>query len=328
MKNKFFALYCRKISFCFLSFFMLPSLTAWAQISDRPLLTVSSSAKPNLMLLLDNSGSMSYRFVPDDYRNNFSAALPALSAYQSPDANGLYYDPRLRYTPRQNADGTFFASATEASALAAMTSWAVNFVPEGVFYYENCTAANCSFSLGGLYNSTAGTFSNTLTFSLCTTFVTGVCTAATEYAVPPPANSASFIPANYVPKTAARTDCIALPTRCNWAEERQNALNWAEYYSTRTTATATSIGQAFLDPKYTDRFRLGYGRMNQLFAEGGASPDPTGLIKRGVRPFVDNTSLPAGFRTERTDFYTWIYAQTAWNGTPSKQLLQIGRAHV
>ena len=326
MKNKFFAAYWLKISFCFLSFFMLPSLTAWAQISDRPLLTVSSSAKPNLMLLLDNSGSMSYRFVPDDYRNNFAPLLSALSAYQSPDANGLFYDPRLRYTPRQNADGTFLANSTEATALAAMTSWAVNFVASGVFYNENCTAANCSYSLGGLYFNVPGTFSNTLTFSLCTTFVAGICTVATEYTVPPPADSASFVPAAYVPKSAARTDCVALPTRCTWAEERQNALNWAEYYSTRTMATATSIGQAFLDPKYTDKFRLGYGRMNELRIGNdnntGRSPDPTGLIKRGVRPFVDNPGLPAGFKTERTDFYTWIYAQTAYNGTPSKQLLQ------
>ena len=102
MKNKIFAI-----------ILMLLAASAWAQISDKPLLTVSSSAKPNLMLLLDNSGSMSYRFVPDDYRNSFASTLEALSAYQSPDANGLYYDPRIKYSPRQKADGSFFPNSTK-----------------------------------------------------------------------------------------------------------------------------------------------------------------------------------------------------------------------
>ena len=323
-KNKFLTTFCFRVITLVVSVFMLSSPAAWAQITDQPLLTVSSSAKPNLMLLLDNSGSMSYRFVPDDYRDNFASALPALSAYQSPDANGLYYDPRLKYSPRQNGDGTFFANATEAMALTVMQTWSTSVkTATAVFYNENCTAASCSSSLGGLYGAgnVSGQFTDTLTVSLCTVFTTGVCTAATEYTIPPPASSTTFDPATYVPKSAARTDCTALPTRCSWAEERQNALNWATYYSTRTLATATSIGQAFVDPKYTDKFRLGYGRMNALFAEGGQSPDPAGTIKRGVRPFVDNSKLPAGFTTERSDFYSWIYAQTAYNGTPSKRLL-------
>ncbi len=311
------------------------SVSAWSQISDKPLLSISSNAKPNLMLLLDNSGSMDSRFVPDDYRTNFAAALSDLSAYQSPDANGLYYDPRIRYTPRQNSDGTFLPNATEASALTAMNIWANN---------NGSGPANGVFDSGfgaQPFNGTAK-FTDALDFYLCTASTNAVCNAVTQYTVPAPANQANFIPGNYVPKSAARTDCTALPlatNRCNWAEERQNALNWLEYYSTRILATQTSVGAAFVDKPqtistsllsgvttttvnptltYANKFRLGYGRMN---ADDGTSPDPAGHIKRGVRPFADNPLLAAGFKTERTDFYTWLYAQTAQGRTPSKPLL-------
>ena len=322
MQNNFSITFLYQLKRLCVTLLMLCVLPSWSQISDKPLLTVSSNAKPNLMLLLDNSGSMSYRFVPDDYRENFTSTLAALSAFQSPDANGLYYNPKIQYTPRQNADGTFLPNATEVTALTAMQTWAVGTTATGVFYNENCTAAACRQSLGGRYTGgVSGSFTNTLTFSLCTANVSGQCIAINEYVVPPPTNSASFSIVGYVAKSTDRTDCTTLPTRCSWTEERQNALNWVQYYSTRTLATATSIGQAFLDSKYSNKFRLGYGRMNALFAEGGESPDPNGLIKRGVRPFMDDPSLPNGFRTERTDFYTWIYAQTAYNGTPSKRLL-------
>jgi type IV pilus assembly protein PilY1 len=312
---------------------------AHAQLSQRPLLAATSSAKPNLMLLLDNSGSMKARYIPDTFRDRFTTTLAAIDAYRSPDANDLWYDPRIRYTPRPNADGSLQAAGTEANAAAASAAWhdaadtaawfggAAVPKPPGIFYDENCTAppgGGCAFSLGGAYGTPGGTYTDILNFNICTARANGICTAFNSYSVPPPETSNTFVTTTYVVKDSARTDCTTFATRCSWAEERQNVLNWFLYYSTRLAATQTSIGQAFLDPKYNNALRVGYGRMNQLrtVGAGGNSPDPGGLIKRGVRPFTDNPGLGAGFQTERTDFYNWLYAQTAFNGTPSKQLLE------
>ena len=41
---------------------LLPAMQAWAQPSNRPLLTNQSGAKPNLMVALDNSGSMAFPY--------------------------------------------------------------------------------------------------------------------------------------------------------------------------------------------------------------------------------------------------------------------------
>lgn len=53
---------------------LLPAMQAWAQPSNRPLLTNQSGAKPNLMVALDNSGSMAFTYhetynVTDDFEN-------------------------------------------------------------------------------------------------------------------------------------------------------------------------------------------------------------------------------------------------------------------
>ena len=41
---------------------LLPAMQVWAQPANRPLLTNQSGAKPNLMVTLDNSGSMAFTY--------------------------------------------------------------------------------------------------------------------------------------------------------------------------------------------------------------------------------------------------------------------------
>jgi type IV pilus assembly protein PilY1 len=267
---------------------MACTLTAMAQtpspFAQTPLLSKASSVKPNLMLLLDNSGSMDDDQAPNSLTPHFANPMTNANAVISPDINQIYYDPRTRYQPRPNADGTLQAAGTEATA-------------------------------GAIGNRSSLT-NVALPFNICTAVdATGACTGFAAYSIPAPANSTTFVTSTYVVKTADRTDCITLPTRCTWAEERQNALNWQLYYSTKIEATKTSIGIAFLDSKFDNKFRLGYQKMNSQ-SDNGVS------IDRGVRPFTNDTSLPVGFRTEKTDFYTWLYAQIANNSTPANTLLQ------
>ena len=110
----------------------LPATAAETAISQSPLLTVSDSGvvKPNLMLLYDNSGSMNYIYTPDYIANSVTCRSRSTMAggtractighppFASADFNRQYYDPKVRYLPPVNADGSAFASMTSGNTSA------------------------------------------------------------------------------------------------------------------------------------------------------------------------------------------------------------------
>lgn len=118
----------------------LPSLAASVALATAPLTTSSSSSvKPNLMFILDDSGSMGWNYLPDwandrhptvgsNYNN-----MPEL--FRNSGFNGLAYNPAITYTPPAlfNVDGTLDTStypsqtgtsaATGASTAVGTPNW-------------------------------------------------------------------------------------------------------------------------------------------------------------------------------------------------------------
>ena len=106
----------------------MPAIGAETDISSGPLAQPATSVKPNMLLILDDSGSMARQYTPDyvssnsnagtvlncmDSRDNnnpptanpqdcFAGDPPAMS----PDFNTQYYNPELRYFPAVNYDGS------------------------------------------------------------------------------------------------------------------------------------------------------------------------------------------------------------------------------
>jgi len=79
---------------------------AVTDIYNQPLATTSSIvAKPNIMFILDNSGSMASDYMPDDMDNT------GKYGFKSAQCNGLAFDPALEYAPPIKADGTLYADA-------------------------------------------------------------------------------------------------------------------------------------------------------------------------------------------------------------------------
>jgi type IV pilus assembly protein PilY1 len=66
----------------------------WAASTDlasSPLETSTATlVKPNILFILDDSGSMSYPYLPD-WAGNYSGTA---KLYKNPKFNGIYYDPR------------------------------------------------------------------------------------------------------------------------------------------------------------------------------------------------------------------------------------------
>lgn len=132
--NRLFSLFAP----LFLALLALPAPFAQAapvSIAQVPLLNISGTGtvKPNLMLLYDNSGSMTSTYTPD-YVNDTSscrarstmvdgirACRPGDPPYNSPDFNRQYYNPKVRYLPPVRADGTSYPSQDAAET----TNWTV-----------------------------------------------------------------------------------------------------------------------------------------------------------------------------------------------------------
>jgi len=102
-----------------------------ADLSNVPLATLSSGAtvKPNLMYLMDTSGSMQQDYTPDWVNDNINYCLNSSSyskacvygmpPHNSPDFNSQYYSPDISYTPPIKADGSSYSKMTAANT----TNW-------------------------------------------------------------------------------------------------------------------------------------------------------------------------------------------------------------
>lgn len=89
---------------------------ASTDIFNQPLTSTGSiSAKPNVMFILDDSGSMSNDYMPDDMDN------PNEYGFKSAQCNGVAFDPNAApgtYSPPLKADGTSYANASFTAAAA------------------------------------------------------------------------------------------------------------------------------------------------------------------------------------------------------------------
>ncbi len=97
----------------------LPVLAATVALATSPLATsTTTSVKPNLLFVLDNSGSMDWDHMPDDNTDNGSAVSFDFGYYgmRSSQCNQVYYDPNTTYDPPVNADGTSYANASFTGA--------------------------------------------------------------------------------------------------------------------------------------------------------------------------------------------------------------------
>lgn len=89
-------------------------------LANAPLATSTTTAvKPNLLFVLDNSGSMEWDHMPDDASDGGSS-VPFVFGYyglRSSQCNQVYYDPANTYTPPVDASGTSYPNASFTNAL-------------------------------------------------------------------------------------------------------------------------------------------------------------------------------------------------------------------
>lgn len=287
-----------------LSLACLPILAS-AQMAQQPLLTKSSAVYPNLVFIFDDSGSMTanaiyqYGGVAGGYGWSGPGSTGTFNltsntyATRSPFVNLLYYNPRVRYKYRVDANGNNLPLTT----LGSSTSWNVYFyTKDGVSAPTAYDGTGNDPTLGSSYFSTG----SPLGYQPAPSELQSGASTITPY----PNQAKSTIP--YYPKFANRTDCVTDATRCTWAEELKNYAVWKQWHSTREAMAKTGIGLAFKNIEAT--LRLGWGRINTMVGDSNTG----GLLDAGVASFDQTT---------KTRFYSWLYSIAINGYTPSRMAL-------
>lgn len=116
-------------AFCLLS--TLQAQAAVVNVATVPLATAGTLlVNPNLMFIMDNSGSMDWQHMPDDASDGGSSVPFRFGYYglRSSQCNQVYYDPNTVYLPPVDAAGIPYNDAvfTKAAADGYTTNCATN----------------------------------------------------------------------------------------------------------------------------------------------------------------------------------------------------------
>lgn len=195
---------------------------AETDIANAPLASSSVDVvKPNVMFILDDSGSMDNEYAPD-VANFSSTKFGAKSSH----CNGMYFNPTIVYSPPVNADGTSFSDASFTAAWnnGYKTTDGTTNLNNSVYY----TYAGTTTNLGFEYTVNGSVDTSKLFYTECnSTAVSG---------------SALFSQVTI--------------TTASGAALKTNFANWYSYYRTRMLTMKTSAGRAFKN--VGSSYRVGY----------------------------------------------------------------------
>ena len=279
---------------------------AYSQVPSQVPLLVKAGAgvSPNVMLTLDDSGSMQFQHLPenvfaggtfattnpvgsdqvrwdlsDTYQidflqgtvpGNINSTNYVLKALRSPDTNTLFYNPETQYLPWLTAAGTRMSNSPPAAA------WIDPLNTSGTktnltVYTGNGSSSKWCYSAASTAAPGSGGCANIANNSGTLKHDPGVYfrlqkTAGVYKNITNSANYDGFTINSAGPftKYAGR---VCAGTTCSQAEERQNYANWYTYYRTRNLMARGSMMESFAT--VGNVIRLGFGRINK----GSASVD-------------------------------------------------------
>ncbi len=299
------------VMWCLIFGQVVPSAyAASTDISDVPM-ALKNQIPPNIMLTLDDSGSMQWEFMPeqDMHFSIFLQPRPASPyggstyANQLPNFNDtnvhnffgrssannkLYYNPDSTYRPWSNSDGSLMANANPAAALynpALPTAGNTNLTVQNTkradwFSGPNLNSAFCDPGCGANHTYWPITYFN---YNGTGSRTTRASYTKVEITTATPAG-ATFTSPGGITRTRA--------------EEIQNFANWFQYYRSRILTARAGIGRAFSTLGTTPRVGFGTINASPTTIDGVAS---NGTVVSGVRAFTG---------TARTNFFTSFYGRT------------------
>ena len=209
------------------------ALAASTDIANQPLATRPEvGAKPNLLFILDDSGSMDSAYMPDEISSS------SWRGYSSAQCNGVAFDPSLDYEPPIMADGvTRYAAAsfTAAKSDGYVSNSNTTNLSNRVYYEYRGSQPR----MGWAYTS-SGVVDNEF-YRECKTST----------------NQSTTADALFKPVVVTSS-----------SPEAQRYANWYSYYRKRYLLMRTAVGEAF--KPLNSNFRVGFSRINKSTIEAGA----------------------------------------------------------
>lgn len=300
------------------------AVAAPVDLADSPM-AVRNTAKPNIMFVLDNSGSMTW---PSMTGNDGWTFYPwTFIDHYDYQVNSLAYNPTIRYVPGVDSNGVSLGNANPASASVEPYLGRPSYnVEESCYTNTAAPPVNLFFLACGSYDATFRPYGPFRHFSYYYQYTGGGSPTRGTYNVgtgvwTPSATSnnaavytrVEILPGNTYPKGSDRSDCAGAV--CTYAEEIQNFANWFSYYRTRMLVVKTSMGSAFslLDNNY----RVGFSTINEsgtsLSNDRRSSGNPRGEYFLDINDFSGS---------QRSTWFSRLYSIDPNGGTPLQKALQ------
>lgn len=249
---------------------------------------LTQTVAPNVVLTLDDSGSMAFDYMPDQrpydtvaWGNPYKCAGvidPRVTDAADPRSwsmNGVYYNPNNKYDLPQKADRTTLAAP---SFTAAWDDGIDNNRPNG---------------------AVASTTRNLSTFKFCNNTGAGYYRLKSTSTISLDTNGRILNPGTAL-YNANNWEWVSLTAAS--ATEKQNFANWYSYYRTRQLAAITAISRAFAP--FDESIRVAWQNINSNLIDAN-----TKIFK--FKDETVNTNV-------RTRFYDFLFATPASGGTPNR----------
>ena len=330
---------CQPAAFAFFATVLSLPANAGITLPTDPLQS-SGRIAPNILFILDDSGSMTFQTMPEDPPTTSNVDVSG-RAYTR---NTIYYNPAVTYTPWVDATGATGTGGTAYSAAYADLNYASSPI-------DLSNSSSCATVHG---NQQAGASPNTT-----------VCGGTQTFYVPKnPANVTSAYldnGANYYrfqihsDGVIVRSEALhnvnnqrgdnnrgctnsnngwqwknctaATPTGRTDAAERNNYATWFSYYRTRMKTAKAGAGSAFsgLGRDVRVGFRTIWGSGRDISGNPMTFAHPI-LVNRNDGIF-DDPNGAAGANNNRTTWFNRLYGAYGYNGTPLHGALQAAGAY-
>ncbi|HYC45016.1 MAG TPA: PilC/PilY family type IV pilus protein [Burkholderiales bacterium] len=313
---------------------IVPAYAASTDISDVPL-AVKNQVPPNIVMTLDDSGSMQWEFLPEDTMglsmwlyprpaspylgSTFLNVVPNFNENnvhnffgRSSHNNKLYYNPNVTYRPWSNADGSLWPNANPTAAYynpANPGTGSLNLraqrTDDAIWFSDGNTGSRSDFVCDPSPCGANHTFWPITYYKYKgagNVLSRGSYDKVEITSMTPPAMTFEYTITN-----DDGTTTTATRTR---DEEIQNFANWFTYHRSRISTSRAAIGRAFSALDQTPR--VGFATINTgaKTIDGVASP---GTMVKGVRPFTG---------ADRTGFFSSLYnAVINADDTPLRQAM-------
>ena len=325
-----------RLQYAVLSVLIVP--VAWVNASPLSLSTVplflGTGVEANIVMTLDDSGSMHWEYMPSDnwtyfifpransiygggdYYNGvpeFDNTLSYSVRARSPDVNAIYYNPETTYVPWSTDSGGSMGDAliTCAPHNPYNTGAGCRVLTGNntqTAFWESYDGNGANFPAGLTTDDDSRTFWPAVYYR----YTGGVYDGTTDWDA---GNYTEYridedVSATY-PGGTGRTDCGVTPTSCTYAQEIQNFANWYTYYRSRVLTARAGIGRAFASQGTNIRVAFAAINVGSTVVDGVTSD--RGMV-RGVRTFSGE---------DRETFYDDLYGHVMpRSGTPLRSALE------